>query len=351
MTLVKDYPNQTVYRQTGQTGQPEQAGLAGSTGQKAQPGQAGLTGSTSQTTQPEQAGLTGSIATTTPATPATLTATTAHAGTTGTTGTTGTQRLKDKVAFVTGAGSGIGKATAMKLAEEGAMVALVDLMDSRADDVRREIEEIHGPGKAIVTDTDVSDAVRLQEAFRETVGQFGKLDIVFANAGINGVVSPIEHLSEEAWETTLATNLRSTFLTVKYAIPHLKQNGGSIIITSSINGNRKFASFGMSAYATSKAGQLAFGKMAALELARYRIRVNVICPGAIQTNIDESTRKTSQLSEIEIPVYYPEGSKPLEKGPGRPEQVADAVVFFASGESSHITGSELYIDGAESLLG
>jgi NAD(P)-dependent dehydrogenase (short-subunit alcohol dehydrogenase family) len=262
----------------------------------------------------------------------------------------GKQRVQDKVALVTGAGSGIGRATALKLAAEGAMVALVDRKEARAEDVRRIIEAEHGMGKAIVTDTDVSDPVRMQDAFRQTINRFGKLDIVFANAGINGVVSPIEQMSEQAWDETLATNLRSTFLTVKYAIDHMKQNGGSIIITSSINGNRKFSSFGMSAYATSKAGQLAFGKMAALELARYRIRVNVICPGAIETNIGESTVKTPELANIRIPVYYPQGSKPLEHAPGKPEQVADLVLFLASDESSHITGTEIYIDGAESLL-
>jgi NAD(P)-dependent dehydrogenase (short-subunit alcohol dehydrogenase family) len=262
----------------------------------------------------------------------------------------GRLRVKDKVALVTGAGSGIGRATALKLAAEGAMVALVDRKEARAEDVKRIIEAEHGMGKAIVTDTDVSDPMRMQDAFRQTIARFGKLDIVFANAGINGVVSPIEQMSEQAWDETLGTNLRSTFLTVKYAIGHMKQNGGSIIITSSVNGNRKFSSFGMSAYATSKAGQLAFGKMAALELARHRIRVNVICPGAIETNIGESTVKTPELANIRIPVYYPQGSKPLENAPGKPEQVADLVLFLASDESSHITGTEIYIDGAESLL-
>lgn len=262
----------------------------------------------------------------------------------------GRGRVKDMVALVTGAGSGIGKAAALKLASEGAMVTLVDLKENRAEEVMRQIEEQYGQGRAIVTDTDVSDPHRVKEAVLQTIDRFGKLDIVFANAGINGVVSPIENLSEEAWDKTIATNLRSTFLTVKYAIPHMKEKGGSIIITSSINGNRQFSSFGMSAYSTSKAGQMAFGKMAALELAKYRIRVNIICPGSIKTNIGESTVKTPQLADIQIPVYYPQGSEPLEHGPGQPEQVADLVLFLASSESSHITGTEIYIDGAESLI-
>src|SRR5690606_14889870 len=135
----------------------------------------------------------------------------------------------------------------------------------------------------------VADAKRVEQAVEEAIRAFGSIDIVFANAGINGTVAPIEDLTTENWDETLTTNLKSTFLTVKYAIPHMKKDGGSIIITSSINGSRKFSSFGMAAYSTSKAGQVAFAKMAALELAQYKIRVNVICPGAIQTNIGENT--------------------------------------------------------------
>jgi NAD(P)-dependent dehydrogenase (short-subunit alcohol dehydrogenase family) len=164
------------------------------------------------------------------------------------------------------------------------------------------------------------------------------------------VLAPIEEMQLEDWQQTLSVNLNGTFLTVKYAIPHLKKNGGSVIITSSINGNRTFSNFGMSAYSTSKAGQVAFAKMAALELAKFKIRVNVICPGAISTNIDESTEKTEELKEIVIPVKFPEGSQPLADGPGQPEDVADLVAFLASDESKHITGAQIIIDGAESLL-
>jgi NAD(P)-dependent dehydrogenase (short-subunit alcohol dehydrogenase family) len=96
---------------------------------------------------------------------------------------------------------------------------------------------------------------------------------------------------------------------------------------------------------------MGFGKMAALELAQYHIRVNMICPGAIKTNINENTWKEKEkLKEVEIPINYPEGNQPLENGPGKPEQVADLVLFLASNQSTHMTGSEVYIDGAESLL-
>jgi len=114
---------------------------------------------------------------------------------------------------------------------------------------------------------------------------------VFANAGINGVWAPLEELSPEAWDKTLNINLRCTFLTIKYAVPFLKKQGGSIIVTLSVNGTRMFSNTGASAYATSKAGQVALTKMIALELAQDKVRANVICPGAIETEIDQNTER------------------------------------------------------------
>ncbi|CAH1211302.1 MULTISPECIES: SDR family oxidoreductase [Paenibacillus] len=259
-------------------------------------------------------------------------------------------RFAGKVAIITGAGSGIGKAAALKLANEGAQVALFDLVNDRISETAAEINALH-EGSARAFDVDISDPERVERAVLETVELFGGIDVVFANAGINGVSAPIEDIQVEDWKKIITTNLDGTFFTVKYALPHLKKRrGGSIIITSSINGNQRFSSFGMSGYSTSKAGQVAFAKMAALELAKFKIRVNVICPGAIATNIDQSTIKTDDLQEIVIPIEFPEGQQPLQGGPGKPEQVADLVAFLASSESEHITGAEIVIDGAESLL-
>jgi NAD(P)-dependent dehydrogenase (short-subunit alcohol dehydrogenase family) len=249
---------------------------------------------------------------------------------------------------VTGAGSGIGRAAALRLAEEGAKVALVDWKADRVSEVKSRIEK--AGGEALALEADISKAEDIESAVRDAAGKWGRLDIVFANAGINGVLTPIETMTPEEWSTTLDINLKGTFLTVKYAIPSLKEKGGSIIITSSINGNRVFSNFGMSAYSTSKAGQVAFMQMAALELAQFRIRVNAICPGAITTHIDQNTHREPELEAITIPVEFPQGDQPLERGPGKPEQVADLVLFLASDESNHITGTPIYIDGAESLL-
>ncbi|OME54456.1 3-oxoacyl-[acyl-carrier-protein] reductase [Paenibacillus odorifer] len=258
------------------------------------------------------------------------------------------KRLQDKVAVVTGAGSGIGKATAIRFAQQGAKVYMLDRTPEDSYETKREIESIGGT--ATVIECDVSNPGLVEESIRKVGEAAEKIDIVFANAGINGTWSPIETLEIEDWDQTLDTNLRSTFATVKYAIPHMKENGGSIIITSSINGNRVFSNIGASAYSSSKAGQVAFMKMAALELAQYGIRVNAICPGSIDTQIGDNTYKSDDLQKVKIPVEFPEGNHPLENAPGKPEQVANLVLFLASDESFHVTGTEIYVDGAESLL-
>lgn len=257
-------------------------------------------------------------------------------------------RLQDKVAIVTGGGSGIGKASAIRFAQHGAKVYLLDRTPEEAENTKRTIES--AGGQATVIECDISRPEMIEEAFRHIADEAGRVDVVFANAGINGTMAPIETMEMEDWDQTLNINLRGTFATVKYAIPYMKDKGGSVIITSSINGNRVFSNVGFSAYSSSKAAQVAFMKMAALELAQYGIRVNAICPGAIETNIGENTFPTEDIKEVKIPVEFPEGDHPLEKGPGKPEQVANLVLFLASDESFHVTGTEIYIDGAESLL-
>lgn len=255
--------------------------------------------------------------------------------------------LSGKTALITGAGSGIGRAAVIKMAEAGANVILLDRSPEDSDKLVREI----GEDRAFHVTADVSKADQMEKAIREGAERFGGIDIVFANAGQNGTFTPLEHLEPDDWNSVMMTNLTGTFLTLKYTIPYLKQQGGSIIITSSINGTRTFKNFGFSAYATTKAGQVGLGKMAAVELAQFKIRVNIVCPGAIDTNIDASTNKEEEkLKEITIPIEYPEGNQPLAGGSGQPEQVADLVHYLASDAASHVTGSVVYVDGVESLL-
>ena len=256
-------------------------------------------------------------------------------------------QLDGKVALVTGAGSGIGKAAALLLAREGAKVAALDLSEDDAQQTAQEIERAGGSALAVAAD--VSQPEQVQAAVQQVADAWKRLDIVFANAGINGVWAPLEELTPGDWDQTLGINLKGTFLTVKYAVPHLKKRGGSVIVTASVNGTRIFSNTGATAYSSSKAGQVALTKMIALELAGDKVRANVICPGAIETNIEESTEKRD-LEEVRVPVEYPEGSHPLEGKPGTADQVAQLVLFLASDASSHITGTEIWIDGAESLL-
>lgn len=256
--------------------------------------------------------------------------------------------LEGKVAFITGAGSGIGKAAAILMAKHGAKVVALSRSEGELDKTVDEI--IANGGEAMCITGDISVPEDMEKAIAKTVEKFKRLDIVFANAGINGVWTPIELLTPEEWDKTLNINLKGTFLTVKYAIPYLKKQGGSIIITSSVNGTRIFSNTGATAYSCSKAAQVTFTQMAALELAKYRIRVNVICPGAIDTSISESTQKR-RLEEEKEPVIFPEGKIPLTDGEsGKSTQVAELVLFLASDKSSHITGTPVYIDGGESLL-
>ena len=256
--------------------------------------------------------------------------------------------LEGKVAFITGGASGIGKGTALRFAKEGAKVGLADMLAEEGEAARDEIER--AGGKAVFVTCDVSDPEQVKRALDRTAEAFGRIDVVFANAGINGVWAPIEELKPEEWDKTLDINLKGTYLTVHYAIPHLrKAGGGSVVITSSVNGNRTFSNAGASAYSSSKAGQVAFMKMAALELGRYNIRVNAVCPGAIHTNIDDRTRSAT-LKRSRSKVVLPEGNPALHHGQGEPIDVADTVLFLASDLSRHVSGVDIYVDGGASLL-
>jgi NAD(P)-dependent dehydrogenase (short-subunit alcohol dehydrogenase family) len=257
--------------------------------------------------------------------------------------------LGGKVALVTGAGSGIGAATARLFAACGARVGLVD---RAAEGLAATAAAIAGSrGEALQFVADVTDAAQLAAAVARIESAWGRLDIVFANAGINGFWGPLDQVTPEDWDETLGVNLKGTFLTVRACAPLLERSGGgSIIITSSGLGTHMFSNTGASAYATSKAGQVAFGRMVALELARHRIRVNIICPGAIKTGMKVSTRG-SNLRALRLPVDYPQGIVPLTGGePGSAEQVARLVWFLASDLSDHITGAEITIDGGQSLM-
>ena len=256
--------------------------------------------------------------------------------------------LDGKVAFITGAASGIGAGAARRFAEEGAQVVLADVQTEQGKRLRDELSI--SDRQALYVTCDVSDADSVKRAIDATVEGFGRLDIVFANAGINGVWTPIDELQPDEWDRTLDVKLTGTYLTVHFAVPHLKRAGsGSIIITSSVNGTRTFSNPGASAYSTSKAGQIAFMKMVALELGRHNIRCNAICPGFIDTNIQQRTEQRN-IEQIGITIELPQGNPAVDQGRGDIFEVADTCLFLASDMSRHVSGVAIYVDGGASLL-
>jgi NAD(P)-dependent dehydrogenase (short-subunit alcohol dehydrogenase family) len=251
-------------------------------------------------------------------------------------------QLEGKVALITGAGSGIGKATALLFGKEGALVAALSRTER---EVQKTADWIRGAGgQAIALKADVSKYDQMSSAVEQIINRWGRLDIVFANAGINGVWAPLDELTLDEWNNTININLTGTFITVRLALPHLKKRGGSVMVCSSVNGTRVFSNTGATAYSCSKAAQVAFTKMLALELAPHRVRVNAICPGWIESDIGDNMEVRNikdRMSTLTVPL--------TDNQPGRAEQVATVALFLASDASSHVTGTEMWVDGAESL--
>jgi NAD(P)-dependent dehydrogenase (short-subunit alcohol dehydrogenase family) len=257
--------------------------------------------------------------------------------------------FSDTVALVTGGGSGIGKAAALRLAAQGCAVGVLTRDRDESEAAVREI--VAAGGRALPLIADVSDEDQMKAAVADLVREYGRLDYLFANAGINGVWAPIDEIAPDEWDRTIATNLRGTYLTLHYGVPHLKRaGGGAVVITASVNGTRIFSNPGATAYSCTKAAQVAMTQMLALELAKFRIRVNVVCPGKIETAIEDSTTHRNEAVSGE-PVEYPQGKIPLTRGEaGTADEVADLVLFLLSDRARHVTGTPVWIDGAESLL-
>jgi NAD(P)-dependent dehydrogenase (short-subunit alcohol dehydrogenase family) len=257
--------------------------------------------------------------------------------------------ITGKVALITGGASGIGKATALLMAKMGAKVGVLSRTEKQVNETVEEIRKAGGDALPLIADIAKSDEIRA--AIDQLAAHYGRLDIVFANAGINGVWAPLEEITDEEWQTTINVNLNGTFYTIKAALPHLRAaGGGAIVVNASVNGTRIFSNTGATAYSSTKAAQVAMTKMLALELAKDKIRVNVICPGAIVSEIGDNTTRRN-LDKIREPVTFHSGRIPLTRGKsGTSEEVAQLVVFLSSDWASHITGTEMWIDGGESLL-
>lgn len=245
-------------------------------------------------------------------------------------------KLANKIAVVTGAGSGMGKAAAILFAREGARVAAIDINEAQAKETAAEIGS--AGGHAIAIRADVSKSEDARHMIDETVAKLGPPNIMYNNAGIEGDSNYIANMTEEQFDRVIAINLRGVFLGMKYALPHMvKAGGGSIINQASIAG--MVAIKGGAAYSASKAGVIALTRVAALEYGRYNIRVNAICPGAIETPMAQRIRKG------EPPKQHALNRISVFGRMAEADEIAKVALFLASDDASFATGAPFVIDG------
>lgn len=244
--------------------------------------------------------------------------------------------LEGKIALVTGGTSGIGRDTAVLFAHAGAKVVVAG---RREQEGNKTVESIRTAGSdGLFVKTDISKSSDVQELIRKTVEKFGRLDVAFNNAGIEGVWIPIVRQSEEDWDRTIAVNLKGTWLSLKYEIQQMlkQKSGGAIVNMASIMG--MIGSAGAAAYGASKHGVIGLTKAAALETARNGIRINAVCPGTVETSMSD---RLFGLPEIH---KYVLGLHPLGRF-GKATEIAEAVVWMCSDRASFMTGQSLVLDG------
>jgi NAD(P)-dependent dehydrogenase (short-subunit alcohol dehydrogenase family) len=242
-------------------------------------------------------------------------------------------RLKDKVALITGAGSGIGQQTAILFAKEGAQVVIVDVNEKAAREVASSIKN------SLAVQADVSKAADCERMVAEAEKKFGKLNVMFNNAGImHGKDDDAVSTSEEVWDLTLDINAKGVFLGCKYGIPALKRAGGGSIINTASFVARMGAATPQVAYTASKGAVLAMTRELAIIHARQNIRVNALCPGPLKTELLMAFLNTEAKKQRRL-VHIPMGRF------GEAEEIAKAALFLASDDSSYITGTDFLVDG------
>jgi NAD(P)-dependent dehydrogenase (short-subunit alcohol dehydrogenase family) len=248
-------------------------------------------------------------------------------------------QMDGKVAIVTGASAGIGRATALAFAREGARVVVADISVEGGEETVRLLEEAGGTGHFVKVD--VTQSSQIEAMVNQTAERYDRLDYAFNNAGIEGELAPTAEYSEEMWNRVLAINLTGVWLGMKYQIPQmLKQGGGAIVNTASILGLVAFAT--ASAYTAAKHGVVGLTKTAALEYADRGIRVNAVCPGFIETPM---VMERGVQAGVNPEVYQQIADLHPIKRLGKPEEIAAAVVWLCSDAASFVTGVALNVDG------
>lgn len=251
------------------------------------------------------------------------------------------QRLPHKIAFITGACSGIGLATAERFIDEGARVLAADIQDEVGAAL-----EARFPDRLKYARCDVTQPAQIQMAIERAVSEFGGLDIVFNNAGAGGQRGGMEEMTVEGWDQTMNLLLRSVMCGTLYALPHLKaRGGGAIVNTASISALA--SGYAPVAYSTAKAAVLHFSKVTAADLARHRIRVNAVVPGFIATGIFGAGFGLDRNAAQQMAATLTERGASLQPAgrTGRPEDIAEAVLYLASDAASFVTGTHLLVDG------